>query len=76
MFFRVKTRAERDYSQGKRRTQGKTAKKAGKMQVFLGHVEIPCKNAGSARSRTGKNAGTAMLRSIHDSGIFIGQPEA
>jgi hypothetical protein len=31
-----KTRAAKDYSQAGKRTQGKTAKKAGKMQVFLG----------------------------------------
>jgi hypothetical protein len=30
-----KTRAGKDYSQAGKRTQGKTAKKAGKMQVFL-----------------------------------------
>src|SRR5437773_9998399 len=30
-----KTRAGRDYSQGKSRTQGKIAKKAGKMKIFL-----------------------------------------
>jgi hypothetical protein len=46
MFFCGKTRAESDYSQGKRRTQGKTAKKAGKMQIFLGRVEIAAKTAG------------------------------
>jgi hypothetical protein len=46
MFFCGKTRAERDYSQGKRRTQGKTAKKAGKMRIFLKRVEIAAKTAG------------------------------
>jgi len=33
--FTEKTRAAKDYSQGNRRTQGKIAKKAGKMRVFL-----------------------------------------
>jgi hypothetical protein len=32
--FCGKTRAAKDYSQGKRRTQGKIAKKAGKMKIF------------------------------------------
>jgi hypothetical protein len=32
--FQRKTRAARDYSQGKWRTQGKIAKKAGKMRFF------------------------------------------
>jgi len=45
MFFCGKTRAERDYSQGKRRTQGKTAKKAEKMRIFLRRVEIAAKTA-------------------------------
>jgi len=33
--FTEKTRAAKDYSQGNRRRQGKIAKKAGKMRVFL-----------------------------------------
>jgi len=45
MFSCGKTRAEWDYSQGNRRTQGKIAKKAGKMRIFRGHVEITTKNA-------------------------------
>jgi hypothetical protein len=44
LVFLRKTRAARDYSQGKRRTQGKTAKKAGKMLVFGRDVEITAKN--------------------------------
>jgi hypothetical protein len=34
-FMCGKTRAARDYSQGKGGTQGKIAKKAGKMQILL-----------------------------------------
>jgi len=34
-----------DYSQGFRGTQGKIAKKAGKMQIFEGRVEITAKTA-------------------------------
>jgi hypothetical protein len=49
MFSCGKTRAARDYSQGKLRTQGKTAKKAGKMRIFRGYVEIPAKTAGYKR---------------------------
>jgi len=45
MFFCGKTRAERDYSQGKRGTQGKTAKKAGKLQISFRRVEIAAKTA-------------------------------
>jgi hypothetical protein len=45
MFSCGKTRAEWDYSQENRRTQGKIAKKAEKTQIFQGRVEIPAKNA-------------------------------
>jgi hypothetical protein len=39
------TRAKGDYSQGLRRTQGKIAKKAGKMRVSWRCVEIAAENA-------------------------------
>jgi hypothetical protein len=45
MFSCGKTRAEWDYSQGNRETQGKIAKKAEKMQIFRGRVEITAKTA-------------------------------
>jgi hypothetical protein len=45
MFSCGKTRAAKNYSQGNRGTQGKIAKKAEKMQIFQGRVEIPAKNA-------------------------------
>jgi len=45
MFSCGKTRAAKNYSQGNRGTQGKIAKKAEKMQIFQGRVEIPAENA-------------------------------
>jgi len=53
MFFCVKTRAEGDYSQGKWRTQGKIAKKAVKMRLFLRRVENTAKIAGGERFERG-----------------------
>jgi hypothetical protein len=45
MFSCGKTRAAKNYNQGNRGTQGKIAKKAEKMQIFQGRVEIPAENA-------------------------------
>jgi hypothetical protein len=45
MFSCGKTRAAKNYSQGNRGTQGKIAKKAEKMRIFRGRVEIAAKNA-------------------------------
>jgi hypothetical protein len=45
VIFSEKTRAARNYSQGNRGTQGKIAKKAEKMRIFRGRVEITAKNA-------------------------------
>jgi hypothetical protein len=45
LIFTEKTRAARNYSQGNRGTQGKIAKKAEKMRVFWGRVEITAENA-------------------------------
>jgi hypothetical protein len=58
--FHSKTRAAKDYSQGKSRTQGKIAKKAGKMQIFLERVEITAEIAGCKRFERG--SGGAMGR--------------
>jgi hypothetical protein len=45
VIFTKKTRAARNYSQGNRGTQGKIAKKAEKMRIFQGRVEITAENA-------------------------------
>jgi hypothetical protein len=44
LFFCGITRAATDYSEHDNRTQGKTAKNAGKMRFFLKSVEITAKN--------------------------------
>src|SRR6266849_4873213 len=55
-----RTRAGRHYSQGVSRTQAKTTKKAGKMQIFLDEARKASRNAGSAAPGA-RRAGPAAL---------------
>jgi hypothetical protein len=72
VFFCGKTRAERDYNQGNRITQGKTAKKAGKMQFFWRYVEIAAKTA----VRTHAAAIGAVFGRRRFAGIRMSHPKA
>jgi len=64
LIFTEKTRAARNYSQGNRGTQGKIAKKAEKMRIFRGRVEITAKNAvpglGAGHSNGFSNANISL----------------
>ena len=68
LFFREKLGPPRTIAKEKGERKEKSRKRLEKCKFFGGRVEIPCKNAGLARSRAGKSAGTAMLRSLLGSG--------
>jgi hypothetical protein len=51
--FLQKTRAEPDYSEGRKRTQGQMRKKGRKNAIFLGHVQNVLISCGEMQFRDG-----------------------